>query len=374
MLEKLKSKQNSRLYYFKSNNKNFPSFKIKLILFSILFITFILFYFEIFTQKKLLFNRILQRKKIEKNFFFNKKKEEIKYCKKFGILIYNYSLYKIKIKSSMNIGDYIQSLAALQFLPKNCQPIFIDRDEFELYQGENIKLIMNGWYLLKYKNKKVPDNISPIYLSVHINNANKLDSISINNLKKYQPIGCRDLYTLNSLKKYGIDAYFSSCLTTTLDIDYLANDIERTNEIIFIDYHFGYNTSIDNYIKSLKSYNFSKIIHTKHNFKLNLPLYERFKMAKNLIDKYARAKLVITTRLHGALPCLALHTPCIFVNKHFDKRLNGLYQFLNTVGINSTKQFNINVKFDNNNFVINPTLYLNYSNKLKEDLKKLINL
>ena len=49
------------------------------------------------------------------------------------------------------------------------------------------------------------------------------------------------MYTFRGSKKYGIDAYFSSCLTTTLDIDYSVNDFERTNEIIFIDYNFGYN-------------------------------------------------------------------------------------------------------------------------------------
>ena len=42
------------------------------------------------------------------------------------------------------------------------------------------------------------------------------------------------MYTVRGLKKYGIDAYFSSCLTTTLDIDYSVNDLERTNEIFLL--------------------------------------------------------------------------------------------------------------------------------------------
>ena len=63
--------------------------------------------------------------------------------------------------------------------------------------------------------------------------------------------------------------------------------------------------------------------------------FERFKYATKLLDKYARAKLVISTRIHGALPCLALKTPIIFVNKHYDNRYQGLYELLNTIGINS---------------------------------------
>jgi len=40
---------------------------------------------------------------------------------------------------------------------------------------------------------------------------------------------------------------------------------------------------------------------------------ERFKMAQQYLDKLARAKLVFTSRIHCALPCLALGTPVIFV-------------------------------------------------------------
>ena len=155
-------------------------------------------------------------------------------------------------------------------------------------------------------------------------------------------------------------------MTTTLDIDYMANESERTNDIIFVDYKFGYNKKIDEYIKSLKVYNFSKIIYTHHNFNLKLPLFKRFKMAKNLLDKYARAKLVISTRLHAALPSLALNTPIIFVNKLFDIRFYGLYELFNTVGINSKGTFEIKVKLNENNYVVNPKEYLEYSKKLKQ--------
>ena len=44
-----------------------------------------------------------------------------------------------------NIGDYIQSLAALEYLPKNCKPYFVDRDTIKFYNGPKVKLIMNSW-------------------------------------------------------------------------------------------------------------------------------------------------------------------------------------------------------------------------------------
>ena len=272
----------------------------------------------------------------KEKFFFMRKNGELKNCSNFGILIYNYPFMNLKSKFG-NIGDYIQSLAALQYLPKNCIPLLVDRDNVEFYNNSkfNIIIIMNGWNEIKKGNRKNSDKIYPIYISYHINNKNISDPITFNNLKKYEPIGCRDIYTQQILEKNGIKAYFSSCLTTTLDIDFAVNHSERTNEIIFIDYKFGRFPQADKYIKSLKQYNFSNIIYKRHAFKLKYSHLQRFKLAKQLLEQYARAKLVISTRIHGALPCLALNTPIIFVNKKYDRRYPGLYELLNTIGINS---------------------------------------
>jgi hypothetical protein len=59
-------------------------------------------------------------------FFFEENQEELNYCKNYGIMIYDY-YYEGKLNCP-NIGDYIQSIAALQYLPKNCKPYFVDRD------------------------------------------------------------------------------------------------------------------------------------------------------------------------------------------------------------------------------------------------------
>ena len=236
-------------------------------------------------------------RKNNKFFFFEKNQDELKYCKNYGLLIYDYTIDD----KTGNIGDYIQSLAALQYLPKECKPYLIDRDKIQFYNGPKVKLIMNGWHRIEEGNKFIPSQINPFLLSYHISNPLNLSSIYIENLSKFSQIGCRDTNTRDQLIKYGIKAFFSSCLTTTLDIDYSANENERTNDIIFTDYKFGDYLEADNYIHSLRAYNFSNIINITHIFKTNLTHIERFNLAKKLLDKYARAKLVITTRLHTAL-------------------------------------------------------------------------
>ena len=252
-----------------------------------------------------------------KFFFFEYNQEELNYCQNYGILIYDYYYYGKCSAHRANIGDYIQSLAALQYLPKNCKPYFIDRDSIQYYHGPKVKLIMNAWHSIKEGNKYVSKQIIPFFLSYHLGKSN-LSSLYINTLKKFSPIGCRDINTRDTLNKYGINSYFSSCLTTTLDIDFLSPENKRSNNIIFIDYKFGQFRKADKFLLSLKRYNFKNIIHTKHKFNLELSHIERFRLAKSLLEKYSKAKLVITTRIHGALPCLAFHTPVIFINKIYD--------------------------------------------------------
>jgi hypothetical protein len=58
------------------------------------------------------------------------------------------------------------------------------------------------------------------------------------------------------------------------------------------------------------------------------------RLANTLLDVYARAKLVITTRLHCALPCLALGTPVVFLHERYaeDRRFDGLREYLRGYG------------------------------------------
>lgn len=312
--------------------------------------------------------------KKKKPFFLlnNKEINKLNYCKNYGLLVYDYfgDVSKFPKITKGNIGDYIQSLAALQFLPKNCIPILVDRDTINLYHGPKIKVIMNGFYYLNYGNKLDSDYIYPIYESIHIYNHWNIDLNSIQNLIKYEPIGCRDYSTLKALKNKGIKAYFSSCLTTTLDIEYGLKDNERNDDIIFVDYKFGNYQKADKFLLSLKAYNFSKIIRLTHYFKLSYNHLERLKIARELLFKYAKAKLVITSRIHAALPCLAFHTPLIFINSQYSyHRFPGLYELFNTIGINYKKKFEIRVNLDKNGFVYNSDKYLIYANKLKEKLK-----
>jgi len=253
---------------------------------------------------------------------------------KYGLLTYDEN------KRFFNVGDNIQSLAAKQFLPQ--VDTFINRERLGEYDGDPVKLIMNGWFTHNIHNWVPSEKIDPIFVSFHMNNTAApymLSEKGIEYLKKHQPIGCRDKFTAQTLNEKGIDAFFTGCLTLTLD-SYKVDDSLRGDEIYIVDPLYNYPRSekvfynakltIKNILngaafqlgkkkKHLKNFISKEVLDTAEFINQEPPSNqfsdeEKFKMAETLLNKYARAKLVITSRIHCALPCLALGTPVIFIN------------------------------------------------------------
>lgn len=290
-----------------------------------------------------------------------------------GLLVYHAQ------QKLFNVGDYIQSLAAKQYLTK--VDIFVDREKLFEYNEFPIKLILNGWFTHNLSGNWIPSKkIDPLFISFHLNSYAApylLNAESLRYLKKYEPIGCRDLPTKNRLKEKGIEAYFSGCLTLTLD-SYKRPDSERTDNIYLVDPLYGYVTKekifvsirsliyhiITGKIFSINRRNhhikkmidktlLKRVIRLKHQLpSKNKNDNDRFEIATEMLYKYATAKFVITSRIHCALPCLALGTPVVFINA-FDNesdacRLDGLSNLFNRIDVFDTKRglwksnFNLN--------------------------------
>ncbi|MCM5663415.1 polysaccharide pyruvyl transferase family protein [Galbibacter mesophilus] len=300
-----------------------------------------------------------------------------------------------------NVGDNIQSLAAKQFLPK--VDFYLNREKLGEYQGEKAKLIMNGWFTHNVHDWVPSENINPVFVSFHMNNTAApymLSEKGIAYLKKHEPIGCRDQFTADILNDKGIEAYFTGCLTLTLD-SYKVDDSKRTDAVYIVDPLYSYprpekvfyNTkaTVKNVLNG-KAFQLNK--KQKHlekfvdNELLESAIYinqeppantytdaEKFAMAEDLLQKYATAKLVITSRIHCALPCLALGTPVIFVNG-FDKfvdscRFDGIINLFNRIDVNSktgefTANFPLDGKIGKNLTIKNLEKHHELSNRLKE--------
>lgn len=313
---------------------------------------------------------------------------------KFGLLKYEENnIY-------FNLGDNIQSLAAKQFLPK--VDTLISREKLGMYSGGKTKLIMNGWFTHNAKDWVPSKDIDPLFVSFHLNSSMAdllLSKKGIEYLKEHQPIGCRDKHTVNILKEKGIDAYFTGCLTLTLD-SYKVDDSERDDKVYIVDPLYNYprlDYLMDNYKAFARSFFNGKLLrlgnkrkHLKNIISKDLlesaeyitkvppaKIYtheEKFQMAEEILNKYARAKLVITSRIHCALPCLALGTPVIYINgfdNYWDScRFEGIIDLFNRIDVNSkTGEFKANFplkgKIDANTKIVNLEKHHDLAKKLK---------
>src|SRR5690606_18727181 len=111
---------------------------------------------------------------------------------------------------------------------------------------------------------------------------------------------------------------------------------------------------------------------------------QRFKEAERFLNIFSKAKLVITSRIHCALPCLALGTPVIFINYGFSNnsdqsRFKGITDLFNTINIDPQGNISSNFGFKEGDLIHeniklqNPTRHKEYADRLKESCYNFIN-
>lgn len=303
-----------------------------------------------------------------------------------------------------NLGDFIQSLAAKQFLPHVDE--YVNREKLSEYQGAPIKMIMNGWYMMHPENWPPAEQINPLFVAMHINYSvedEMLSEKSINYLKRHAPIGCRDLHTCEILKQAGVDAYFSGCLTLTLGKKY--KRVKKDNgEILFVNVLEELITwreiisrprSFLRLIKDGKLMNWlnkKNIMHRIFDTDLleNAVFYDPmlpdgyndyYKIADDYLNRLASARFVVTSKIHTALPCLGMGVPVIFVNgglhdKNNSYRLSGLVDMMNQITVSKNGKigtnFDIKLPLSPNAAFENPTQHVKYANELIERCQNFI--
>ena len=226
--------------------------------------------------------------------------------------------YGILIYQTTNIGDEIQSVAAMRYLPEKPDGyVFRDRtDKFKLpgqAKIENIKLIMNGWWTWKPKYFRPPACITPLLISMHMRPKMDIPKHMRDYLIKHGPVGCRDKTTLERLQKLGIPAYYSGCLTLTIQRN---PDIPKQDFVLAVDVSARV-------LEALRKQTDRPVYSITP---ITNPIFSptrRLEIAKVFLALYQQAHCVVTSRLHAALPCLALETPILLL-KEKEPRFEGL--------------------------------------------------
>lgn len=217
---------------------------------------------------------------------------------------------------SNNLGDEIQNIAARRFLPRvDC---YISREDLprEPACEGDVRAILNGWFLHHPEHWPPHPRIKPLLTSFHISQLKPsrwrlwkqtpanilLAPKHIGYLREHGPVGARDKSTLSLLEKHGVESFYSACLTLTLP----SFPDTRREETIACD------LDAESMAVLLRRLHKPPIV-TTHIDAVTASADERLGKAEELLRLYADARLVVTSRLHCALPCLAFGTPVLFI-------------------------------------------------------------
>lgn len=257
---------------------------------------------------------------------------------KYGILAYSGRPMRAGAQNKLNLGDPIQSYAMRYIY--SCMGIeeedFIEVSRYHAryYDGEYVVLPFNCFNMIynqfghEYGTLPLSDKIIPVFLSFHLHSRHIPKSV-LDNLRNYQPIGCRDEETMRNMREHGLKAWLSGCVTAVLP--------KRTNtpakkKCFLVDVPDSLRPYIPESVLEYSEFVEHQVAfpHEAEKEYMTDTEYRRFYEAGiRQLERYREeATLVVTSRLHAATPCMAMGIPVILVGNSFDTRFSFLDKFL----------------------------------------------
>ncbi len=256
----------------------------------------------------------------------------------FAILTYDKRPMKQGRATKVNIGDPIQTYAMRHIYHKmgitDEKLIKISRYHAKDYDGKYALLPFNCFNRIfnqlgqPYTTLPVSPNIIPVFISFHLHTRGISEEI-LNQLKLYQPIGCRDEETMTNLRKHGIEAYITGCVTALLPrreqrpLKKKTFFIDVPKEVMkYVPEELKENAEITGHFIPFERMSDGIFMSEEEDKRF-------YDMGVQQIEKYkAEATLIVTSRLHAAAPCMALGIPVILVSENFDGRFSWIDKYL----------------------------------------------
>ncbi|GBF93891.1 hypothetical protein Rsub_06890 [Raphidocelis subcapitata] len=219
---------------------------------------------------------------------------------------------------AVNLGDEVQGIAAAQWLPY--VDAHVERDDLALslpgsagaVTDGQITMFANAWYGTVNMTWPPSPRINPIMLAIHVEpKVLPLFSspASVAYLKAHSPVGARDTATLEFFQSLGVETFLSRCMTLTMQ-PVVAKP--KTNcPVVIVDVH-------PTALQFLPSDVARKACHVSpkffdHGTGERLDGLARYGHAFSLLEEYASAGVLVTSRLHAALPALAMGVPVVLI-------------------------------------------------------------
>lgn len=202
--------------------------------------------------------------------------------------------------STRNLGDDIQTYAVRQWIDTD---LSVDRDRLRELP-RSCHLVLFGWLLHGGQWPPAP-TFRPHPLAIHLTPSSQSRMAKhIDWWRPWAPIPCRDRATVAFFEKHGVAAEFEGCATLALR-RWIA---QQEGCAVFAD---AVATP-----RGLPTVHFPTLVRRTHRIAVKDCTNQSFRCraAVEALEWYQRAELVVTSRLHVLLPCLAFGTPVLFVH------------------------------------------------------------
>lgn len=256
---------------------------------------------------------------------------------KAGVLTFGYDHFaQLELQScsagfyTTNLGDNMQSLAMRHMFAGMGIPessiISVNRDAIPRYGGEEVALLMNGCF---YDHCfPIPPAITPVFIGFQA-----AEAVIRNNreeLGRHAPIGCRDTRTTALLRRHGVEAFTTGCVTLTLPSRAAPTEAGK----VFLVYGSGPGTfppaalaHMPPHLLSRIEFICQRLVVTGHP-RNEAQIAEAETYARHLFQTYSdQARLVVTSLHHAATPCIAAGIPVVICRA----RPNSRFSFLATL-------------------------------------------
>lgn len=257
-----------------------------------------------------------------------------------------------------NVGDAMQSLGALRVM--GGADVYLDREGLhDILAPRDVLLVAAGNFSEELPLGWGPrPPVKPLYIGTRFS-PHLMTPAFVEHLRAQGPIGARDPATLELLQAHSVDAYFSGCLTLTLEAaprprqgvilvdvsDAVLSGLPAnlSSDALLVEHVRAPGVGMavrrlaggwtedspwtarvgpDSGWAGLATIDAVARLPTKVS-PLLFPRADRLEdslravhelaHAEALLELYASAELVVTSRLHCALPCLALGTPVVLI-------------------------------------------------------------
>ena len=213
---------------------------------------------------------------------------------------------------------FIQSLASMQYLPLVSS--WVDHTRFKTHNATppytSTLAFGNAWWGRTYGSFTLPPSTSLrlLLVAVHINQWNLVKPKAASDfLKESAPIGARDTRTLSKLKDMGVSTYFSGCLTLTWNPNIRNQSPTPRTQVVVVDTSSG-KQGVSTLVP--EAYLNNSLEYSNHLGSATRPSFHwPFQFAYGSLLAIAQARVVVTSRIHVALPAVGLGTPVIFAEE-----------------------------------------------------------